>query len=760
MTKWKIVIAHAEGEEDLAERLALPLEAAGYSVFHRGTVLVGESFTERATVALQQAGPVVLCGTVKAIGTGWARHLVSAANNHYEQVRVFPVKLERDADLSGLLPGIRPAECCDNFDSGVAELLAAISFYYPNNEFSSHQNLTSSKGAQNQYLDWPSVVTNYSRQAMDSFRETLKQEYLKEFGVEISSDEFLSKVGVWDGRYLTKTGVLLFTSFPDVEIRSAFVKCARFEGKEFERDYDSRECRGPVTKQIAEAFDFIRDSIHNKEEIVDGEVRSITDYEYPMACIREIVANAICHRDYQDISRHVQIRMFSDRIEILSPGQWMGNKKIPKASTIEITEAVSESVTRNTTLTKLLSWVKYVESLGSGIRRAVKDCEDKSAPYPLISQKDGYVIVTLFPRTDFRKGTHFGRQRKRKRTVRYDEWLAAVKNRKSDVERLAEIGRIRTVDSRLAMKIVHDISDLSPSLTMNFLLETNMWNGDDLCSLIRNWKERGHESDEIVRLIISKASRDRSVDELSFLYYGLSENSIGFSISDFFLASQRWPVPAHVLKNAVTIPPSSAIPDFYMGSSDDIGHPNEKPRHRVILSPFRMGETSVTESQYGVFSGRASYDAPDVPVTRVSWWEAYLFCRWLGGRLPTEAQWEFACRAGTDTKWWVGDDVSQLAKVAWFDEGVDGDPHPVKKKEPNPWGLFDIHGNVGEWCADWYGPYELTEQIDPTGSTKGKKKVLRGGNAAAPADMSRSAFRSADDPRSRNLSTGFRVSFH
>ena len=126
-------------------------------------------------------------------------------------------------------------------------------------------------------------------------------------------------------------------------------------------------------------------------------------------------------------------------------------------------------------------------------------------------------------------------------------------------------------------------------------------------------------------------------------------------------------------------------------------------------------------------------------------------------RLPTEAAWEYACRAGTSTLYSFGDDEESLGEYAWHQGNSDRKTHPVGAKKPNYWGLHDMHGNVWEWCADWHGLYASEEVSDPSGPETAANRVIRGGSWADDAECCRSAFRSGNEPQFRDLHRGFRV---
>jgi formylglycine-generating enzyme required for sulfatase activity len=206
---------------------------------------------------------------------------------------------------------------------------------------------------------------------------------------------------------------------------------------------------------------------------------------------------------------------------------------------------------------------------------------------------------------------------------------------------------------------------------------------------------------------------------------------------------------------------------------------DEAPAHLAQISkPFYLGTHEVTNAQYERFDPRhrkwrgrdGASKEDDEPVTFVTWQEATDFCKWLSKkegkpyRLPTEAEWEYACRAGTKTLFSTGDRL--LPEQANIGKTSDGKPLPravkVGSYRPNAWGLYDMHGNVAEWCLDWYGPYDPGKQTDPVGRADGHARVVRGWSYLQPARQSaarfaRSANRSGLLPEDANRYTGFRV---
>lgn len=192
---------------------------------------------------------------------------------------------------------------------------------------------------------------------------------------------------------------------------------------------------------------------------------------------------------------------------------------------------------------------------------------------------------------------------------------------------------------------------------------------------------------------------------------------------------------------------------FTMGEGDTA--------HQVTLKKsFEMGVFEVTQEQYEKVMGKnpSKFKGANNPVEQVSWNDAVEFCRKLSElreentaghvyRLPTEAEWEYACRSGTSTSYSFGNDKSELGEYAWYKDNSGEKTHPVGKKKPNAWGLYDMHGNVFEWCQDYYGQPSTDPATDPMGPKSGSDRVFRGG--AATTYPPTAAFRRAAAATSR-----------
>lgn len=216
---------------------------------------------------------------------------------------------------------------------------------------------------------------------------------------------------------------------------------------------------------------------------------------------------------------------------------------------------------------------------------------------------------------------------------------------------------------------------------------------------------------------------------------------------------------------------------FLMGSPKSEKDRNAgETRHEVTLTRgFWLARTQVTQELWqNIMGNNPSYHSSSglqAPVEQVSWNEALAFCGKLTARerakgalpegweysLPTEAQWEYACRAGSTKTYCFGDKEEKLGDYAWYSFNSGGKTHPVGQKKPNAWGLYDMHGNVWEWCLDWYSDNPKGAVTDPTGAPSGSSRVYRGGGWGSDAWSCRSAYRNGGNPGSRNDGQGFRA---
>jgi formylglycine-generating enzyme required for sulfatase activity len=207
---------------------------------------------------------------------------------------------------------------------------------------------------------------------------------------------------------------------------------------------------------------------------------------------------------------------------------------------------------------------------------------------------------------------------------------------------------------------------------------------------------------------------------------------------------------------------------FLMGSTGEEKRRaiwNETQHTVTITQGYWMADTQVTQELWKAFVrvNPSRFQEDPFPVEYVSWLDCKGWLREVSKSipafelsLPTEAQWEYACRAGSTTVYCFGDDPKDLPEYAWFDENSGFTTHPVKQLQPNSWGLYDMHGNVREWCVDWYSVYTKLTQSDPSGPVYGTVRVIRGGSWDAPALSLRSACRGKGGPEDRGSHIGFR----
>jgi formylglycine-generating enzyme required for sulfatase activity len=258
----------------------------------------------------------------------------------------------------------------------------------------------------------------------------------------------------------------------------------------------------------------------------------------------------------------------------------------------------------------------------------------------------------------------------------------------------------------------------------------------------------------VFRLVVNDGLAESESDEVAIVVEGEPSGK-----------TQVVALPGGVTMELVWIQPGT----FTMGSPDsEPGRDgNEGPQHQVTISQgFWLGKYEITQGQWLAVMGTKPWggqpdvqDSPDNPAMNISWNDVQGFIQKLNQaagtgvyRLPTEAEWEYACRAGTETRWSFGDDESRLKEYAWYYDNTCGArecyPHAAGTRLPNPWGLYDMHGNVWEWCQDWYDSYSSGAQTDPPGPATGTSglKAKRGGGFGYVPRLLRSAERSYNPP--------------
>ena len=338
--------------------------------------------------------------------------------------------------------------------------------------------------------------------------------------------------------------------------------------------------------------------------------------------------------------------------------------------------------------------------------------------------------------------------------------LAAQVTRTAD--RRALLAELATASPNLCRRVLLEIEEHLPAQdVLDLLARCRGWDGEDLLRLARRWQQSPGRV-EALRAWAAPATPPMAdgaaeTERAARVHYALTAvgafEGTGTEDAFFVHIDRRRPTPGDLkLDWSDTLQGSFSMGTLVGG--DDV----ERPVHEVTVSPFQMGTLAVTKEKFARFEPEHDCRGGDRhPVTNVSWYLARLYARWAGADLPSEAQWEYACRAGTQTLWSFGDDESDLAEHAWYKANSERATHPVKGRAPNPGGLYDMHGNVWEWCGDWFGPYSAGPVTDPPGPDGGVVRVLRGGSCWKVADGCRSAFRNRYLPEVRNGFVGFRL---
>ena len=269
-------------------------------------------------------------------------------------------------------------------------------------------------------------------------------------------------------------------------------------------------------------------------------------------------------------------------------------------------------------------------------------------------------------------------------------------------------------------------------------------------------------ADDALYHLITNVQRRDSADEYLLQLKAYHPDSPYIAEAESYLSNWNKNILQRLDFKFVTIPSGS----FQMGST--VGNSDEKPVHRVNIESFQMMTKEVTQAQWEAVMviNRSDFNGENLPVEQVSWNDCQKFISKLnaldqgkGYRLPTEAEWEYACRAGTTSQYHSGNNESDLGRAAWYGGNSGSKTHPVGQKWPNAWGLYDMHGNVWEWCEDSYhnsysgAPNDGSARVSPSGSSR----VLRGGDWSNYARGCRSANRRRNTPDYRGNYLGFRL---
>ncbi|MGW2938080.1 FxSxx-COOH system tetratricopeptide repeat protein [Streptomyces sp. NPDC001156] len=394
MEKQQVYIVASQGEAPLAETLAIPLRDAGYEVVHNGTVKVGQSVIGEATQALKRNVPVVLCATKQAVGSAWTHQIVNAARVSGTP-RVFVVQRESDAYVDQLAVNTIVARYCDDSEQAMANLLDALRASFPPKASPPEAlNARSMKNGNPQFLDGPSGISEFDFDSLRSFRGELRLEVVEQYPHSLTPWEFLERAGLWVDGVLSLTGALLFAKHPTPGTVVSMVKCVEYFGESRAASRSGVTLEGPIASLIIGARDFVAERVQRGERPSANVARAEAFYRYPMIAVREIIANSVVHRDYSRDDSCVHVRLFSDRLEVASPGDWQG-RKIESSVPHTLGDLEGQSVKRNFQLARLLSWTRLVEGEGSGIPTAISDCESLGTDQPTVVQEGHFVLVTL-----------------------------------------------------------------------------------------------------------------------------------------------------------------------------------------------------------------------------------------------------------------------------------------------------------------------------------------------------------------------------
>ena len=321
------------------------------------------------------------------------------------------------------------------------------------------------------YLERTISGASLSQSRVDSFRAQMRSDLLEDMPVKLPATEFLMRAGLIRNGRLTYTGLLLFGENPAAYLPAAVVQCVRFHGITMTAPLETIELQGSVPELIVRARDFVAALARTGELPTADGAYAETAYRYPMIAVREIIANAVVHRDYSDPESCVQIHAFDDRIEIISPGKW-GGAPTTESGERPIGQLERRSQKRNFRLAQTLTWSKLVEGVGAGVPRSIADCESTGAPEPVVAANERVVQVTIFPKPSKPTPRPSGPPRRPSPTIRQRELGRRLRELRIGRDLTAEqvthsllfsptkLSRVETATSRPSLRDVRDLCAL------------------------------------------------------------------------------------------------------------------------------------------------------------------------------------------------------------------------------------------------------------------------------------------------------------
>jgi len=391
MNRVVYIVSHPE-EKEPVEELSAMLRQAGFEPQHYGTVKVGDSPLEVATRHLSSGTPMIVCGTYRGVSTRWVKQLANAANSQSSN-RVFVLQMHEDVDVEHLSLARVVATYWQNRHDAFAQLVEALNACFPEPVVRDPPR----PNRPGDYLDVLTGVTQYDAEALVDFRGRLRPQVLDRAPADLTDRAFLERLHVMRAGELTRAGVLLFALDPSALLPTALVRTTTYTGTSKDTLDERRDLFGSVPRLIEDTWSFVADQVSRGEVFTEHSVFAETDYAYPMLAVRELIANALVHRDYGVRTMCVHVRLFRDRLEITSPGAWEGRDLEP-GQEHHLADLSGQSRRRNFRLAQVLTSIPIVEGDGGGIPRAVAECDRQGAPRPVVLADDGCVSVVLRPK--------------------------------------------------------------------------------------------------------------------------------------------------------------------------------------------------------------------------------------------------------------------------------------------------------------------------------------------------------------------------